>query len=243
MEKLIGEIKQKPEFKDLPDSFIKKILQNYIDKHNLPIPDNKKSRKLLIKIIRSELRTSAGQYVGKNRNSKDALSYHKSTNERLNEYDYIKSKIEELNAQSILDLGCGMNPIAIAKKGIRYYAYDIKYEYLDRIKEHFIENNITGEVHHEDITQITEFPQVDLCLMLKLLDILGKNKKEISKKLITKIDSEYFIISFATKTLSGKEMNRPYRRWFEKLLKELKLECEIHRTSNELFYIIKKSKK
>lgn len=240
MENLISEIKQKPEFQDLPDSFIKKILQNYLNKHNLSTPKNKKSRKLLIKIIRSELRTSAGQYVEKTRNHKDTLNYHRSTSERLNEYDYIKSKIEKIGAQSILDLGCGLNPIAIAKKGIKYYAYDIKSEYLDRIKSYFAENGLTGEVYHEDITQINYFPKSDLCLMLKLLDILGKNKKEISRKLIGKIDSKYFIISFATKTLSGKEMNRPYRRWFENLLKELKFEYEIHRTSNELFYILKK---
>ncbi len=240
MENLIVEIKQKPEFKDLPDSFIKRILQNYLDKHNLPIPKNKKSRKILIKIIRSELRTSAGQYVEKTRSPKDALHYHRSTSERLNEYGYIKSKIEKLGAQSILDLGCGLNPIAIAKKGIKYYAYDIKSEYLEIIKSYFVENEVDGEVYHEDITQINNFPKANICLMLKLLDILGKNKKEISRKLINNIDSEYFIISFATKTLSGKEMNRPYRRWFENLLKELKLEYEIHRTSNEMFYIIKK---
>ncbi len=242
MENMISEIKQKPEFKDLPDSFIKRILQNYMDKHNLSIPKNKKSRKLLVKIIRSELRTSAGQYVEKTKNSKDILHYHRSTSERLNEYNYIKSKIEELNAQSILDLGCGLNPIAIAKKGVKYYAYDIKSEYLDMIKSHFAENNFNGEVYHEDITQINVFPKADICLMLKLLDILGKNKKEVSRKLISKIDSEYFIVSFATKTLSGKEMNRPYRRWFENLLRDLKFEYGLHRTSNELFYIIKKLK-
>ncbi len=246
METLTAEIKQKREFNDLPDSFVRNILQNYLKKQKILIPQDKKSRKLLVKIIRAELRRSAGQYLGNSINTdsvKDLLKSHVSTSERLNEYEYIKSIIKHLNPGSILDLGCGLNPIAIAKPNVKYYAYDIKAEYLTLVNEHFKKNKIHGEVHHEDINQVSHFPKTDLCLMLKLLDILGKNKKETARNLLNKIDSKSFIVSFATKTLSGKQMSRPYRRWFENLLKEKGLEYKIHRTNNEMFYIITKYSK
>ena len=247
MDRLIAEIKQKHEFRDLPNSFIKNILESYLQKQKISIPYNKENRKLLVKIIRAKLRKSAGQYIEKTKSklssNQELLKLHKSTNERLKEYEYIKSLIEQLKPQSILDLGCGLNPMAIAKPNIKYYAYDIKADYLYLVKEYFEKNKIKGEVQHEDITQVNNFPKTDVCLMLKLLDILGKNKKEIAKKLFTKLNSNNLIVSFATRTLSGKPMNRPYRRWFENLLKDLNLEYKLHRTNNEIFYVIKKNNK
>ncbi|MEK6847097.1 MAG: hypothetical protein AABY16_02935 [Nanoarchaeota archaeon] len=247
MDRLIAEIKQKHEFRDLPNSFIKNILESYLQKQKISIPYNKKNRKLLVKIIRAKLRKSAGQYIEKTKSklssNQELLKLHKSTNERLKEYEYIKSLIEQLKPQSILDLGCGLNPMAIAKPNIKYYAYDIKADYLSLVKDYFEKNKIKGEAQHEDITQVNNFPKTDVCLMLKLLDILGKNKKEIAKKLFTKLNSNNLIVSFATRTLSGKPMNRPYRRWFENLLKDLNLEYKLHRTNNEIFYVIKKNNK
>ena len=165
---------------------------------------------------------------------------HKSTKERLNDYELVKKIISSLNPKSVLDLGCGLNPLAIATSKIFYHAYDIKSEDLEIVKLFFEKNKISGDIHHADIRAVNNFPQVDLCLMFKLLDILGNDKSEIAESLIKKINAKYFIISFATRTLSGKSMNRPYRRWFEKVTHKLNLSYKIERTNQELFYIISK---
>ncbi len=248
MKDLIKEIKQKKELSDLPDSLIETVLSNYILKNRLPKTLDKKSRKLVIKEIRSDLRRYAGQYnsiseskrkklISSNQ-SERLLKIHKSTRERLEEYSEIKSFIERINPKSILDLGCGLNPLALAQKGILYYAYDIKNEDLKTISDFFLKNKIEGFVIQGDITLMETFPKTDLCLLFKVLDILPGERYRASRSLIKKIKSEKIIVSFATKTLSGKPMNFPRRLWFEKLLKELNLQYKYENRSNEVFYFI-----
>ncbi len=248
MKDLIKEIKQKKELSDLPDSLIESTIKNYFSKNRLSDTLDKKSRKLVIKEIRSNLRRYAGQYnsISDSKRKKlifsnqpeKLLKIHKSTRERLEEYSEIKKIIDKINPKSILDLGCGLNPLALARKGVLYYAYDIKNEDIKTISDFFSKNKIEGFAIQGDITIMEKFPKTDLSLLFKVLDILPGNRYETSKAIIRKINSEKIIVSFATKTLSGKPMNFPKRLWFEKLLKELNLTYIYENKSNEIFYFI-----
>ena len=62
MELLIKEIKKKKELSDIPNKLIEDLVNNYLKKNNLKIPENKKFRKTIIKEIRSEIRRYTGQY-------------------------------------------------------------------------------------------------------------------------------------------------------------------------------------
>ena len=252
MDNIVAEIKKKRELADIPDDLVRDELVKYIKKHNIILPVEKKSTKLIVKSLRAELRRYSGQYslsskskkdrLLSSQNFKELLNHHSSTKERIKDYPLLRNIISKINPKSILDLGCGLNPLAIASKGVFYHAYDIKSEDLNIVSAFFAANDISGDVHNADIRNIIKFPEVDLCLILKVLDILGINKIELSKKFLSKIKSKTFIVSFATHTLSGKKMNRPYRRWFEQLLDERKEKYEIVRTYQEIFYIITKSK-
>ncbi len=249
MNSIVAEIKTKKELSDIPEDLVESCLNNYLTKHKITISNNKKERKYIIKSIRAELRRYSGQYSlssnlkrSKLVNSKDfieLLNHHSSTKERINDYPLLKEIISKINPRVILDLGCGLNPLAIASKNIFYHAYDIKKEDLDIVSSYFKDNNIRGDIHNKDIRQINKFPESDLCLILKVLDILGNNKTELAKKFLTEINSKNFIVSFATKTLSGRPMNRPYRRWFENLLTTMSFKYELIRTNQEIFYVIK----
>jgi len=61
-----------------------------------------------------------------------------------------------------------------------------------------------------------------------------------AEKIIRKIPSQYLLISFSTKTLSGRPMNHPQRGWIEQLTKRLGYGFEIIKSKNEIFYLIKK---
>ena len=208
MHNLVAEIKRKPELKDLPDDLVISSLERYLSKHKIKIPDGKKERNYLIKIIRAELRRYAGQYniSGSAKKQKlvesgdfnELLKHHSSTKERINDYPALIKIISEISPKTILDLGCGLNPIAIATPKIFYHAYDIKSEDLEIVKLFFEKKHISGDIHHTDIRTVNTFPKVDLCLMFKLLDIIGENKSEIAENLISKIEAKYFIVSFAT---------------------------------------------
>ncbi len=246
---ILEEIKRKKELSGLADSLVSNILDNYLRRHNIEFNALKKKEiKIVIKDIRAELRNLAGRFQKslkkielKNENINEILKTHASTSERFDFYPKLRAMIRSLKISSILDIGCGLNPIALADKKIYYYASDVNEENLALIRKFFEKHKIKGEVFTYDIKNPnTSLPKSDLCLMLKLLDIVETKSHEIAKAIIEKIDYKYILISFATKTLSGKRMRYPRRKWFEFLLKNLNCEYKTFSSNNELFYLVKK---
>ena len=141
-----------------------------------------------------------------------------------------------------MDIGCGTNPIHLADREIVYYATDINEGNLKEVKEHFEKNNISGKVFFYDLRKIKskDLPNADLCLILKVFDVLEKRGHKLAEKIISSIQCKYFLISFPTKTLSGKPMNHPQRGWIELLLNRLGFQFKIIKSKNEIFYLAEK---
>ncbi|MEM4259236.1 MAG: hypothetical protein QXS38_00525 [Candidatus Pacearchaeota archaeon] len=249
-DKIIAKIKEKKELSGIDNSIIAENLEEYLFKHKLRLEQlGNKEIKLIIKDVRSVLRKKVGRFhlttkdrgrlFNENKIS-SLLKSHTSTKERLEFYPQLKEIIKKLKVNSILDLGCGINPIALASPGIKYYAADINLEDLDLVKKYFHKNNIEGEVFFCDLNNIQDcrLPDTDLSLILKVFDILGKENYRLAKNILERIHSKHIIISFSTRTLSGKPMNRPRRVWFEKLLESMFYKFEILKSDNEIFYII-----
>jgi hypothetical protein len=252
MKEIIKKIKQKKELSDIPNNFIEIMLKNYLQKYKISMPKSEKQQKVIIKEIRAELRNYAGRFQVKSNYQnrlkllqqnkiQEILKTHSSTKERLENYDEINKWIYNTNPKSILDLACGLNPIALAKQGIFYIAVDIKEDELKLIDLFFKKNNLDGKTIIADITKIENFPKTDICLIFKTLDIIEQKGHKRAKEIIQKINTQTIIASFSTKTLSGKPMNYPRRLWFENLLKSLNYRFEIKKTNNEIFYFIKAS--
>ncbi len=250
MKNLIEEIKRKREISGVSEILINELINEYLRKNNIYLDNLKKrERKIIIKEIRAELRKYTGRFQGNNKQRdeflekdkiNDLLKTHKSTRERIEIYDDVKKIIYGLDPSSILDLGCGLNPIAVAKRGIKYYASDIKEDELKIMKKFFEKNKIEGETFFYDIRKGgLDLPEVDLCLLLKLLDIIEEKGHKIAENLLKNIKCKYFIVSFPTKKISGKPMKKPERIWFEKILNRLGYYFKIEKRENEVFYIIK----
>ena len=254
MESLIQKIKEKKELSDISDELVKDVLEIYLKKHSIIIPKKEKELRLLVKEIRSELRKYVGRFqiaseykkrarlLDENK-IKEILKTHSSTKERLEDYPNLIKLIKKINPRSILDLGSGLNPIAIANKinkNVIYYAYDIKENELELVNNFFQKNNINGKTFLADIRKINNFPKTDLCLIFKTLDIIDNKNHSISRDIIKNVKCEYLIVSFSTKTLSGKPMNLPRRIWFENILKELNYKYKIRKASNEVFYVVER---
>jgi hypothetical protein len=248
---LIKEIKEKKELKGLSDYVVSDLLDEYIKKNKISLSGkSKKEKKLIIKEIRSKLRLLAGRFQKSKKAKKDLLNSgeidqllktHSSTAERIGFYPRLKKLLTESNLTSVLDLGCGLNPIALASRDIEYHASDINLDDLSIVSEFFKKSNIKGSTFFLDIRKISQtLPETDVCLMLKLLDVVDP-KHNISENILKKIPSKKIIVSFSTKKLSGKRMNFPRRFWFEKLLAKLNYEFEMLESDNEIFYIIAKN--
>jgi 2-polyprenyl-3-methyl-5-hydroxy-6-metoxy-1,4-benzoquinol methylase len=249
---LIEKIKKKPEFAFLSNEIVKSALEDYLKKHKILLKEfNEHDEKIIIKDIRALLRKLSGQYQKSKRDKftllkenkiNQILLTHSSTSERLAFYPKLKKKIDSLPVSSILDLGCGLNPIALASKKFIYHASDIKEDELSLIQEFFNKKGINGKTFVYDLRKFdnSQLPNVDLCLIFKVLDIIEKSPHRLTEKIITSIKCKFLLISFATKKLSGKKMNFPKRKWFERMLEKHKLQYELFESENEIFYFIKR---
>lgn len=248
--RLIEKVKEKKEFRGIKEETINEILENYIRKKKISLENLRISdEKIIVKEIRMNLRKMTGQYQIGSKNRKKLLSAgkiekllktHTSTRERLEIYSELKNIISELEVKSILDLACGLNPLVLADKKIKYFASDIKQDELEVIEDFFKKNGIEGKTFYYDLRKISDdLPKADLCLLFKVLDIL--NDKKLAEKIILKVPCEKILVSFSTKKLSGKSMNFPKRTWFEKILSRNNFDFKVYNFSNEIFYLISKS--
>ncbi len=249
-EEIIRLIKQKKELAGVDNSIVLGHLESYLAKTNFQL-ENLRDReiKIIVKDIRESLRKNVGRFQATTKDRKkllernditSLLKSHSSTKERFEFYPQLKEIIKKLKVKSILDLGCGINPIALASSDIKYYASDINLDDLDLVRIFFQKNKIDGEVFVCDLNKIEEcsIPDAELSLALKVFDILSRKDYETAKKIIEKIHSRHLIVSFSTRTLSGKPMNHPRRIWFERLLETLCYKFEIIKSNNEIFYVV-----
>jgi len=206
---------------------------------------------LLVKKIRSKLRLLTGRFQTSSK-ERDALlqkgdilsllKTHSSTKERIEFYSELNSRIYSLSIKSILDLGAGLNPIAVANQSVIYYAVDIKRDELQLIGKFFKKNKIRGKTIYCDLRHLDcIFPKADICLIFKVFDVLETGGHKLAEKIIRDTDCKYFIVSFSTKTLSGQPMNHPQRGWIERLLSRLGFKFEVFKSNNEIFYLFTKS--
>lgn len=252
MQNLINEIKKKKELSDVSEELVKDVLSKYLEKNNLKIPQTRKEIKLIVKEVRAELRKYVGRFQLKvsakkridllDKNQLNLLlKTHSSTKERLesNSYQILISNLRKISPNSILDLACGINPLKVSPEfpKSKYYASDIKEEELKLLETFFKKNKISGKVFVADIRKEKNFPKTDVCLILKVLDIIEKKGHNNAKELLKNLNCRNLIVSFSTRTLSGKRMRFPQRKWLEYILLELNYKFRIEESSNEIFYI------
>lgn len=227
-QEIILKIKEKKELSGISNKIIEEILDNYVKSNAINLSNIKeRDVKLIIKFVRDKLRKLSGRFS-------------RSAEERLEFYPELKSLIEKLKIKSILDLGCGQNPIYIAEKNITYYACDINESDLTKVREHFQKNKIKGKVFFCDLRKDNKFPKADICLILKVFDAIETKGHKLAEKILLSLNCKYILISFPTKTLSGRPMNHPQRGWIERLLTRLGYKFEIIKSKNEIYYLSQK---
>ena len=172
---------------------------------------------------------------------KNILSLHRSTKERLNDYGLIYKKILNNDVKTILDISSGLNPCSFPWmniKNIEYTATELSgkdCEFLNsyfRIMKKF---GLNGKAVKINLLKENNFPKVDVCFLFKVLDTFEGLKRGISKDILKKINCEVLVVSFPTKTLSGKILGKKRLTWFGKIVKNY----ETFEIENEIFYIVK----
>ncbi len=253
LNEIIDKIREKEELRHVSYEVIEDLLKKYIAQNSIKLEQiSLKDKDLIKKEIRAELRKKVGRFHQYEKKIEEyvrdedfsmLIKTHISTKERLEFYPEIEKLIAEINPKVILDLGCGINPIAIAEEETEYYAIDINEEDLQVVRRYFEVKKINGKALNKDIRKIHEIalPKADLCLIFKVLDLVDKKGHKVSEEILDQIEAEYFLISFSTKTLSGRPMNHPQRGWIERLFQRKKWPYRLIKSRNEIFYLAKKS--
>ncbi len=174
--------------------------------------------------------------------TKDNLSMHRSTRERIKIYPQIIEKIKSMNTETILDLGCGFNLLALYYFDFTpkfYFGYDLDNAVIEFIKRFARENKINTKLECRDILTM-DFGQADLCLALKVFDALEDVERNVSKKVLEKLakSCKNIIASFSNISLGGRGRLKE-RVWFESMLKSLNLDYTKENLGNETFYFIR----
>lgn len=182
------------------------------------------------------------------------LETHSSTKERLPFYSKLYQQIFAITGKpnTILDLACGINPFSLEYMNLRnvcYYAYDLNEGEIHLLNTYFTfkhkENKtFIGKAAVLDLLhweKLANLGPVDICFLFKIVDVLDAGKgHKVSEMVIKNVPAKYVVVGFATKTMSGKDMNAPERKWMEWMCNRLEYKYNILTFPNEIFYVIKK---
>jgi 16S rRNA (guanine(1405)-N(7))-methyltransferase len=177
-----------------------------------------------------------------------AMPLHASTAERLPFVaDFYRVSLQKLGPiRSVLDLGCGLNPLAIPflplAEGFTYEATDVLLPLLDFLNAYFGKVGIQGKASVLDLSSQIPQQEVDLVIMLKLIPLLDQIDKGIASILLQGLKAKAMLISFPLKSLGGrgKGMLTTYQKRFEALSTGLNAKIDEYLFPNELVYLIRK---
>jgi 16S rRNA (guanine(1405)-N(7))-methyltransferase len=156
----------------------------------------------------------------------DAMRGHASTRERLPHLDAFYPAIWEVTGvpRRVLDLGCGLHPLALPWMGIgpaTYHAVDVEAAGLDLVSGFL---GAVGQPHVVEIRDlVTDAPAepADVALLLKLVTTLDRQHAEAATSLLRSVRADHAVVSFAARSLGGRGSHeRTYRARIDRLVAE-----------------------
>ena len=238
----IGELKRSKSINVL----IKKIRSKFYRPYTLFQSRDAPKRHLLLKELEKSIKDngipkSQDQFI-------KLLETHISSKERISNYNSFYEEIFLITKKpkSILDIGCGLNPVSypfMKLDKVKYYACDISQDEMDFLNGYFDMmrkySGLDGHAFKFDI-KADELKgnmkdEVDAVFAFKLIDLIDSKSAE---KLLD-IKCKWIAASFSTKTISGKLMNSPRRAGFQKMLRRLNKEYVTKTIGDEIIYLIK----
>lgn len=156
----------------------------------------------------------------------EAMRRHASTRERLLFLERFHASVWELTGvpASILDLGCGLHPLALPWMGIgpaTYTAVDADTGTL-AIVAGFLE--AAGQPHRTESRDLARAAPMghadsaDVALLLKLVTTLDRQDGAAATRLLQSLRVRHAVVSFAARSLGGRSgRERAYRDRLERL--------------------------
>lgn len=179
---------------------------------------------------------------------KDVMGKHSSTAERLEILDqfYGQTLGGLPTIRSVLDVACGLNPLAIPwmplAEDAEYYAYDMYEDMVRFINAFFRIVNVRGVAFAQDIVQDAPTRKADLALILKSLPCIEQLDRGASQRLLDVLDVQYVLVSYPVRSLGGRDKGMPghYEQDFWELVEGRSWSVERFEFSSELAFLVHK---
>ncbi|MGH2497366.1 MAG: 16S rRNA methyltransferase [Ktedonobacteraceae bacterium] len=179
---------------------------------------------------------------------REIMQLHASTRERLPFLSHFYSAILAHIApvHSVLDIACGLNPLAIPSMplapGARYYACDIYQDMADFLQACFPLLHVDGEATVCDVIQHCPTHKVDVAFVLKTIPVLEQVDKNAGRRLLQSIHADHLVVSFPAASLGGrsKGMATNYETHFNELVAGQNWSIQRFSYAAELVFVIHK---
>jgi 16S rRNA (guanine(1405)-N(7))-methyltransferase len=144
------------------------------------------------------------------------MALHSSTRERLPFLDRFYPAIWQITGRpsSILDLGCGLNPLSIPWMGwspaagqpspTRYVALDIDADRVCFLNRALALAGFEPLARCQDLL-LSPLPAAGVALLLKMSPSLERQERGATLRLLEEIQAPFVVVSFAVKSLGGRE--------------------------------------
>ena len=177
-----------------------------------------------------------------------ALAGHSSTRERIPILDGFYGRISEIAGcpGSILDLGCGLNPLALPWMRLgpapRYSALDIDAQRIRFLNRYLALAGLEQRARCQDILAKAPEDEADLALLLKMSPTLERQAEGSTLRLLRRLNAPFVAVSFALKSLGGRDKGMPdhYGQQFLDLVENQNWEVQKLVFENELVFVVGK---
>lgn len=178
----------------------------------------------------------------------EIMRSHSSTSERLPILEkFFKETLGNIApVESILDLACGLNPLAAAwmplTGDVQYFGCDIFSDMTSFLNDFYAYMDLDGRFTTCDLTEM-HFPQsAQVAFLLKTLPCLEQIDKGIGADLLDRIPTDHLLISYPVRSLSGraKGMGKTYETQFNELAAAKGWKFERFEFESELAFLVTK---
>jgi 16S rRNA (guanine(1405)-N(7))-methyltransferase len=189
---------------------------------------------------------------------REVLARHNSTRERLPILDRFYPALWQITGRpdSILDLGCGLNPLALPwmdlDPGARYVALDIDAARIEFVNRYLALAGREPLARCQDILAHPPQDEADpsassgpgVALLLKMSPSLELQQAGATLHLLELIRAPFVVVSFAVKSLGGREkgMLEHYRRQFSGWVEGRPWAVEQLTLETELVFVVGKQR-
>jgi 16S rRNA (guanine(1405)-N(7))-methyltransferase len=154
-----------------------------------------------------------------------AMAAHSSTRERLALLDHFYPALWQITGppHSILDPGCGLNPLALPWMALpdlaRYIALDIDAARVDFLDRFLVLAGLPPLARCQDLLADPPADEADVALLLKMSPSLERQQAGATLALVDQLNTSWVVVSYAVRSLAGREKGmvghygQQFRQW------------------------------